>query len=75
MIYVQIVQCGATKRETVQPQHNVEHGVMGTGLIIILIIAMERISLDVRIVVVAIKYTTVAAGESCSCPETRTPSG
>jgi hypothetical protein len=48
------------KRETVQPQHDVEYAVMGTGPIVILIFATERISLDVRIVVVTIKCTTVA---------------
>jgi hypothetical protein len=63
MIYVQIVQCGATKGETLQPQHDVEYAVMGTGLIVILIFAIERISLDVRIEVVTIKYTTVAVSQ------------
>jgi hypothetical protein len=58
--HVQIVQRGATKRETVQRQHDVEYAVMGTGPIVILIFATERISLDVRIVVVTIKCTTVA---------------
>jgi hypothetical protein len=58
--YVPIVQRGATKRETVQPQHKMEYAVMGTGPIIILIFTTERISLEVRIVVVTIKCTTGA---------------
>jgi hypothetical protein len=41
--------------------YDVEYIVMGTGLIMILILASERISLDVRSVVVTITYTTVAA--------------
>jgi hypothetical protein len=50
-IYVQIDPRGATKRDTAQPQYDVEYGVMGTGPIVILIVATERISLDVEMFV------------------------